>query len=417
MSSPMIRRLVWLPLAVLAAGCASSGPNPAVLLNSYHHYEGEAAALDPGPPASEILQGARELAAHAEKEKGDAARLDLQRAIADARTAGAAAQAAVSAKEADQCLRAVEQSRRNWDDALRILTETEQVARKTSENVPREVPGIDSLAPAALPPTTMSAAAAPMGSGADLSAAWKPWSDAAALQKVPIADLQERFDAEIAASSTGGKAERTTALHQAGRTLQELESRVRAGAGRHTCAAAAELVARLATASDQARQATLELERGLRQDLRTELEKTRQEAADRQNQLYEALQQIQGKYAQITRDARGTIISLADILFDFNKATLKRDVEFSLVRVATILNQFPEMRIAVEGHTDNVGTPEYNQSLSEKRAQSVHDFLVTQGIAAERMTVAGYGMSRPLADNGTEQGRQKNRRVDLVVQD
>jgi outer membrane protein OmpA-like peptidoglycan-associated protein len=181
--------------------------------------------------------------------------------------------------------------------------------------------------------------------------------------------------------------------------------------------AASGLITDLASATDDARQGTLELERGLREDLRNELEKTRQEAADRQNQLYQALQQIQGKYAQITRDARGTIISLADILFDFNKATLKRDVEFSLVRVATILNQFPEMKIAVEGHTDNVGTAEYNLDLSKRRAQAVADFLASQGVSADRMTVAGYGMTRPVADNSTEEGRQKNRRVDLVVQD
>ena len=87
----------------------------------------------------------------------------------------------------------------------------------------------------------------------------------------------------------------------------------------------------------------------------TELEKAREEARTRQQQIYEAMQSLEGKYARITQSARGTIVSLADILFDFDKATLKRNVEFSLVKVATILNQFSEMRIAVEGHTDNIG--------------------------------------------------------------
>jgi outer membrane protein OmpA-like peptidoglycan-associated protein len=85
--------------------------------------------------------------------------------------------------------------------------------------------------------------------------------------------------------------------------------------------------------------------------------------------------------------------------------------------VATILNQFPEMHVAVEGHTDNVGKAEYNLDLSERRAAAVRDFLVSQGVVAGRLTSAGFGMTRPLADNGTAEGRQRNRRVDLVIQE
>jgi len=155
----------------------------------------------------------------------------------------------------------------------------------------------------------------------------------------------------------------------------------------------------------------------LRGDLRTQLEDARVQAENRQNQLYEALHQIEGRFARISQEARGTIVSLADILFDFDQATLKRDVEFSLVRVATILNQFPEMNVQVEGHTDNIGAPEYNLDLSQRRARAVYDFLVSQNVPPERLSVEGYGMTRPVADNGTEEGRQRNRRVDLVIQD
>jgi outer membrane protein OmpA-like peptidoglycan-associated protein len=126
---------------------------------------------------------------------------------------------------------------------------------------------------------------------------------------------------------------------------------------------------------------------------------------------------MEGKFASIRRDARGTIVSLADILFDFDKATLRRDVEFNLVKIATILNQFSEMNIAIEGHTDAVGTEEYNLGLSKRRAQAVRDFLASQGVVEGRLSFDGYGESRPVADNDTEEGRQKNRRVDLVIQD
>jgi outer membrane protein OmpA-like peptidoglycan-associated protein len=126
---------------------------------------------------------------------------------------------------------------------------------------------------------------------------------------------------------------------------------------------------------------------------------------------------MEGKFASIRRDARGTIVSLADILFDFDKATLRRDVEFNLVKIATILNQFAEMKVLVEGHTDNIGTEEYNLGLSKRRAQAVSEFLVSQGVVATRLSFEGYGESRPVADNATDAGRQKNRRVDLVIQD
>jgi outer membrane protein OmpA-like peptidoglycan-associated protein len=407
-------------LALILAGlcgCAASGPKGASLVQQYDLYERDASALDPPAPASDMLETSRSRRQALNVQKGDQARITMEEAIADARTASAVALALISERDADASRRATEQARRSWDDALRILTETEQVAKRTSEATSHEAPDMTPLSPAELPATTISGAPPPAGEAVALSNAWKTWLAAAVSEKVPAADLQERFEAQIAAASAGKKEQRALELYLAGRTLQELESRVRQETSRRTCAASAGLIAELASATDNARQATLELDRGLREDLRSELEKTREEAADRQNQLYAALQQIQGKYAQITRDARGTIISLADILFDFNKATLKREVEYGLVRVATILNQFPEMRIAVEGHTDNVGKPDYNLDLSRKRAQAVHDFLGSQGVAEERMTVAGYGMTRPVAENTTEEGRQKNRRVDLVVQD
>jgi outer membrane protein OmpA-like peptidoglycan-associated protein len=176
-------------------------------------------------------------------------------------------------------------------------------------------------------------------------------------------------------------------------------------------------MAAYADAREGALRATLELERSLQDDLRRDLDQLRAEAKTRQDELFNALSQMEGKFASIHRDARGTIVSLADILFDFDKATLRRDVEFNLVKIATILNQFGEMKILIEGHTDAIGSEEYNLILSKKRAQAVLDFMVSQGVAADRLSSEGYGESRPVADNETEEGRQKNRRVDLVIQD
>ena len=86
-----------------------------------------------------------------------------------------------------------------------------------------------------------------------------------------------------------------------------------------------------------------------------------------------------------------------------------------LHKVSVIPQQYPEMHISVEGPTDNVGAEDYNLKLSEKRAKSVYDFLVHEGVPADHLDTKGYGMSQPVAANETAEGRQKNRRVDLVI--
>ena len=85
-----------------------------------------------------------------------------------------------------------------------------------------------------------------------------------------------------------------------------------------------------------------------------------------------------------------------------------------MAEVLKLLQASPALRLAVEGHTDNAGTPAHNQQLSEARAQEVVRNLTTQGIAANRLLAAGFGQTKPLADNATEAGRAKNRRVELV---
>ena len=120
---------------------------------------------------------------------------------------------------------------------------------------------------------------------------------------------------------------------------------------------------------------------------------------------------------QVRNDARGTIISMSDILFEVNKANLTGDLKTSLAKIAGILLVFKESNITVEGHTDNQGSEEYNQTLSEKRAENVKNFLIDQGVDSSRLSSVGYAFSRPIADNTTKEGRQKNRRVDLIIQE
>jgi len=113
--------------------------------------------------------------------------------------------------------------------------------------------------------------------------------------------------------------------------------------------------------------------------------------------------------------ARGLIVDLSDVLFDFNKSTLKPAAREKLAKVSGILSSYPNLKLQIEGFADNVGSDEYNQKLSEERADAVRDYLVTQGVRQANISAAGYGKSDPVADNSTAAGRAENRRVQVVV--
>jgi OmpA-OmpF porin, OOP family len=102
------------------------------------------------------------------------------------------------------------------------------------------------------------------------------------------------------------------------------------------------------------------------------------------------------------------------INFDTGRSTLKPESKTIIEQIVTMLKENPDLKLSVEGHTDNVGTPASNKTLSEERAKSVVAAIVGQGIGFERLGTSGYGQDKPIADNNTEEGRAKNRRVELV---
>ncbi len=117
-----------------------------------------------------------------------------------------------------------------------------------------------------------------------------------------------------------------------------------------------------------------------------------------------------------TRDtARGLIVNMSDVLFDFNQSTLKPDTREKLAKISGILLAYPTLHLSVEGHTDSVGTDDYNQKLSERRAASVRDYLTSNGINAANVEAIGMGKANPVASNDTAAGRSQNRRVEMVV--
>lgn len=144
-------------------------------------------------------------------------------------------------------------------------------------------------------------------------------------------------------------------------------------------------------------QARLEREKALKaeqeaQELQKELEKLKAEQTD-----------------------RGYVLTLGDILFEFDKARLLPGAMNNIYRLAEFLKKYPERKVIVEGHTDSVGSAEYNLGLSQRRADSVRDALLRSGIGPDRIISKGYGKDYPVASNDTEAGRQQNRRVEVVI--
>jgi len=107
-------------------------------------------------------------------------------------------------------------------------------------------------------------------------------------------------------------------------------------------------------------------------------------------------------------------VALVGVLFDFNKSTLKPESDAVLLRVVGLMAKDAALHAEIQGHTDNVGTPEYNMTLSQARAASVVAWLTSHGVAADRLTAKGYGLTMPIADNRTDKGRAKNRRVEIA---
>ena len=126
---------------------------------------------------------------------------------------------------------------------------------------------------------------------------------------------------------------------------------------------------------------------------------------------------IEQKLAELNakETERGLVLTLRDVLFEFDRADLKPKAMEDLYPMVTFLREDPARHILIEGHTDSIGSESYNLDLSQQRAAAVRNFLVRNGISPERITTRGYGKAYPVASNEAEAGRQQNRRVEVVV--
>jgi outer membrane protein OmpA-like peptidoglycan-associated protein len=136
-------------------------------------------------------------------------------------------------------------------------------------------------------------------------------------------------------------------------------------------------------------------------------------AANSEQQNVELQRQIDELHAKPTD--RGLVVTLGDVLFASGKADVMSGAAGNLNRLAAFLNKYPDRTVVIEGYTDNVGSEQYNQGLSERRADSVKSYLAGQGIGLLRLSASGKGESGAVADNSSATGRQQNRRVEVVI--
>jgi outer membrane protein OmpA-like peptidoglycan-associated protein len=191
----------------------------------------------------------------------------------------------------------------------------------------------------------------------------------------------------------------------------EAERRARAEAEASAAEAAAqraraeaELAAQRAASDKQAAQAEVDRARQLADQAEREKQQLRIQLVEQFNKILE------------TRDtARGLIVNMSDVLFDTGKYTLKPGAREKLAKISGIVLAHPGLTLQVEGHTDSVGGDAYNQTLSEQRANSVRDYLISQGVSSGTITARGFGKTQPVASNDNAAGRQLNRRVEMVV--
>jgi outer membrane protein OmpA-like peptidoglycan-associated protein len=169
--------------------------------------------------------------------------------------------------------------------------------------------------------------------------------------------------------------------------------------------------------AEAARKAAEDAQRQREQaEVQTQQAEQQKDEAIRQKEEMRARLVAQLNQVLQTRDtARGLIVSMPDVLFDFNKYTLKPEAREKLAKISGIVLAYPDLKLDVEGHTDSIGTDDYNQKLSEERASTVRGYLVSQGLKPDNISSVGLGKANPVADNATSQGRQRNRRVEMIV--
>ena len=240
-------------------------------------------------------------------------------------------------------------------------------------------------------------------------------------------EKKESADREAAARAQAAESARQKALAdaQAAEASRHAEAEARRAAEEKAAAEVAranEETQRLraqqakAAADEQQRQAEQARLMQQQAELKAqEADRMRQQSEQAQQQLRQQLLQQFNLILETRDTARGLIVNMSDVLFDFNKYTLRPAAREKLAKISGIILSHPGLKLEVDGYTDSIGGDEYNMKLSEQRAGAVRDYLTGQGLAGDNVNALGFGKENPVASNDTAAGRQRNRRVELVV--
>src|SRR5579872_6188852 len=219
--------------------------------------------------------------------------------------------------------------------------------------------------------------------------------------------------ARKAAADAQAKAEADAAAAQ--RDAQAAQAQADEDARRRAAAEEAQAQAEKQQAAALAAQQQAQAQAAAAQAAAEDADRQKQEAIRQKEEMRARLLAQLNQVLQTRDTARGLIVSMPDVLFDFNKYTLKPDARERLAKISGIVLAYPDLKLDIEGFTDSIGSDEYNQELSEKRAESVRGYLVSSGVKPDSVSATGLGKANPVADNTTAEGRKLNRRVEMIV--
>jgi outer membrane protein OmpA-like peptidoglycan-associated protein len=245
------------------------------------------------------------------------------------------------------------------------------------------------------------------------AAAARARAEAEAKAAADAAEAKRKADAEVQRQAELAAAREATMKAEA--ELAAMKAKMEAESQAAKAKADAEALAARTKAEADAREAKAKAEtealRAREEAARAEAEQARQAAEALRAQLLEQFNRILD-----TRDTpRGLVVNMADVLFDTGRFDLRPIAREKLARLSGIVLAHPGLNLDIEGHTDSTGSDEFNQKLSEQRADSVQKYLIDQGLPDSSLTAAGFGKSMQVADNSTAAGRQQNRRVEIIV--
>src|SRR5438874_4888843 len=254
---------------------------------------------------------------------------------------------------------------------------------------------------------TVSRGATQMAEDARVLTLQKKQQEKVAAEKRAMQDAQAKAEADAKAASEAEAQAKAQAEEDARR-------RTLAEADREAAEKAKTEAEQQQAQADAARAAAL-AEQQRAQDAAEKSRLAADEATRQKEEMRARLLKALNQVLETKDTDRGLVVNMPDVLFDSGQYTLKPAARERLARISGIVGAYPDLKFEVEGHTDRIGSDEFNQKLSEKRAGSVRDYLVDSGVSINNVVARGLGKTRPVADNTSAQGRKLNRRVEMIV--